>query len=216
METLVMNERRARLLWPRAEDTFASLPRAGCKSMYGRLVTRLFVLLEASLLSWSCIARWVGRSKVSCASFLLYWSATKRRNGTHRTGSPCVHPIAGHQNLMYMVIDVASYEVLQEGPLPLVKDATLSWAGFTEDDVSDTFPAGVHDTWTNHLWTPSTRRPLPHRSQQYTTRQVFFTCWTVARVCVKLVGSLRWTLRLSLARKARTSDTGPSECRGIR
>jgi len=42
----------------------------------------------------------------------------------------------GRQNLEYALIDTDTYEVVQQGKLPLVKGATLAWIGFTDEHVS--------------------------------------------------------------------------------
>ncbi len=42
----------------------------------------------------------------------------------------------GRQNLEYALIDTDTYEVVQQGKVPLVKGATLTWVGFTDEHVS--------------------------------------------------------------------------------
>ena len=43
------------------------------------------------------------------------------------------------QNLCYMLVDVATYAIKQEGVLPLPRGATLTWLGFNEMDVPAVF-----------------------------------------------------------------------------
>ncbi len=51
----------------------------------------------------------------------------------HREGGTSLD---GCQNLRYTIIDLASFDVVQEGRLPLPKRTTLSWIGFAEYGVS--------------------------------------------------------------------------------
>ena len=44
--------------------------------------------------------------------------------------------VDGRQNLEYALIDTDTYEVVQQGKLPLMKGAKLKWIGFTDDQVS--------------------------------------------------------------------------------
>lgn len=41
----------------------------------------------------------------------------------------------GHQELIYTLFDLETYEVLQKGPVPLPKATTLAWIGFSEDQM---------------------------------------------------------------------------------
>lgn len=42
----------------------------------------------------------------------------------------------GQQNLEYLLVDTDTYEVVQEGDLPLMKSAKLKWIGFTDEQAS--------------------------------------------------------------------------------
>lgn len=44
--------------------------------------------------------------------------------------------VDGRQNLDYALIDTDTYEVVQQGKLPLMKGAQLKWIGFTDEQVS--------------------------------------------------------------------------------
>ena len=41
----------------------------------------------------------------------------------------------GRQNLSYSLLDTDTFEIVQAGKVPLGKDTTLTWCGFTDDDV---------------------------------------------------------------------------------
>ena len=41
----------------------------------------------------------------------------------------------GRQNLSYSLLDTDTFEIVQAGKIPLGKDTTLTWCGFTDDDV---------------------------------------------------------------------------------
>ncbi|ORY88650.1 hypothetical protein BCR35DRAFT_350884 [Leucosporidium creatinivorum] len=43
--------------------------------------------------------------------------------------------VDGRQNLEYALIDTDSYEVVQQGKLPLIKGASLRWIGFTDEQI---------------------------------------------------------------------------------
>jgi hypothetical protein len=43
---------------------------------------------------------------------------------------------AGCQNLRYTILDLASFDLIQEGRIPLQKKVQLTWIGFTADGVS--------------------------------------------------------------------------------
>lgn len=43
--------------------------------------------------------------------------------------------VDGRQNLEFALVDTDSYEVVQQGRMPLVKGATLKWIGFTDEQV---------------------------------------------------------------------------------
>lgn len=43
--------------------------------------------------------------------------------------------VDGRQNLEFALVDTESYEVVQQGRMPLVKGATLKWIGFTDEQV---------------------------------------------------------------------------------
>lgn len=45
----------------------------------------------------------------------------------------------GCQNLRYTLLDLESYDIVQEGKIPLPKKTTLTWLGFTSDGVSLSF-----------------------------------------------------------------------------
>lgn len=45
--------------------------------------------------------------------------------------------VDGRQNLEYALVDMDTFEVVQQGPMPLGKGVTLKWIGFTNDQVSD-------------------------------------------------------------------------------
>lgn len=49
----------------------------------------------------------------------------------------------GCQNLRYTLLDLESYDIFQEGKIPLPKKTTLTWLGFTSDGVS--FLSRPHD-----------------------------------------------------------------------
>ena len=42
----------------------------------------------------------------------------------------------GRQNLSYSLLDTDTFEIVQAGKVPLGKDTTLTWCGFTDDDVN--------------------------------------------------------------------------------
>jgi hypothetical protein len=47
----------------------------------------------------------------------------------------CADPI-GCQNLRYSIVDLESFELIQEGRVPLPRKVTLTWAGFSQEGVS--------------------------------------------------------------------------------
>jgi chromosome transmission fidelity protein 4 len=49
--------------------------------------------------------------------------------------------VAGSQNLRYTIIDLSTFELIQEGRVPLPRKALLSWIGFSRDNVS---PSSFH------------------------------------------------------------------------
>jgi chromosome transmission fidelity protein 4 len=42
---------------------------------------------------------------------------------------------AARQNLRYTVIDTDTFEIIQEGSIPMMKQTTLQWIGFTDDQI---------------------------------------------------------------------------------
>jgi hypothetical protein len=50
----------------------------------------------------------------------------------------------GCQNLRYTLINLNSFDIVSEGRLPLGKQTTLKWLGFSEDGVSRNLP---FDLW---------------------------------------------------------------------
>lgn len=42
----------------------------------------------------------------------------------------------GCQNLRYSVVDLESFELIQEGRVPLPRKVQLTWAGFSQEGVS--------------------------------------------------------------------------------
>jgi chromosome transmission fidelity protein 4 len=47
--------------------------------------------------------------------------------------------VEGRQNLEYSVVDTDTFEMVQQGRLPLGKGATVLWVGMTNDQVSTLF-----------------------------------------------------------------------------
>jgi len=48
--------------------------------------------------------------------------------------------LLGCQNLLYSIISLDRFEVVQEGTIPLPKGRTLKWIGISEEGVSTDFP----------------------------------------------------------------------------
>lgn len=47
----------------------------------------------------------------------------------------CSRVIAGHQTLSYTMLDLETFEIVQNGSIPLSKNSTLTWIGFAETEV---------------------------------------------------------------------------------
>ena len=48
----------------------------------------------------------------------------------------CGAEIAGCQNLRFSIVDLESFELIQEGRVPLPRKVQLTWAGFSQEGVS--------------------------------------------------------------------------------
>ena len=50
-------------------------------------------------------------------------------------------PGVGCQNLRYSIVDLESFELIQEGRVPLPRNVRLTWAGFSQEGVSCHIPS---------------------------------------------------------------------------
>lgn len=84
--------------------------------------------------------------------------------------------MAGCQNLRYTILDLDSFDILQEGRIPLPKKVQLSWVGFTAEGVSSFLT--IYSRLTDG------------RYRRSTILRVCFPCWTGIAAQVKRAGYL--------------------------
>lgn len=110
--------------------------------------------------------------------------------------------VDGRQNLEYALIDTDSYEVVQQGKLPLIKGASLNWIGFTDEQVSR---LQVELSFSFSLTIVLASRSLPCTILMASSPSSIDLV-----VLVKLVGSPLLTPTPWLDAKASRNRTGPS------
>ena len=82
----------------------------------------------------SLVLQWVRNGSLSCIVRLHQHQMVSLQQSILDLINHCR---TGRQNLNYTIIDADTFEYVQQGHLPLMKKISLTWIGFTSDEVDD-------------------------------------------------------------------------------